>query len=370
MLADAKIDWKLSKSVINLFIKPEGLLAVIPMKDDYARLITLNVDKEGQSKVTPTLSLFQEKLDLYCPVEATLSDPQWMSDFKLHRRMVPKMRVGRVFLAGDAAHIHSPIGGQGMNTGIQDAYNLAWKLALYIRGKVREEFIDSYNAERLPVASHVLHGTNAAMKTLLVKDPYLQKVRNVVAPLLMSLPLVKSHLQAAIAETSVSYCYSPITYHPTENLAYIKSWIKACFKKGVQAGDRALDSHLLESKKLKKGRLLNLLQSTNHTLLLFLGDEPQKIIEYSDKLRKLGKEFSGILQAYLIAGEHSIDYNIVNDKLYNLFIDKDGIGHRKYGCEKPSIFLIRPDGYCAFRGGIDDIHNLRYYIHRHFLDLQ
>ena len=85
-----------------------------------------------------------------------LHDPVWLTRFSSQHRVVDRYSVGRVFVAGDAAHIHSPAGGQGMNTGLQDAANLAWKLAAVLKGNAGAALLDSYEAERLPVAHHVL----------------------------------------------------------------------------------------------------------------------------------------------------------------------------------------------------------------------
>lgn len=89
-------------------------------------------------------------IDACGPQEAGASDPSWLARFRINQRKVEHYKHGRVFLAGDAAHIHSPIGAQGMNTGIQDAFNLAWKLALVSAGRVPETLLDSYGAERAP----------------------------------------------------------------------------------------------------------------------------------------------------------------------------------------------------------------------------
>ncbi len=364
MLADVKVDWKLPPQTAQLFLKQEGVLVAIPMASGFTRLVTM---ADAAADKQPTLQQFQERVNYFYPGDATLSDPKWLTSFKLHRRMVPKMRVGRVFLAGDAAHIHSPIGGQGMNTGIQDAHNLAWKLAAHIQGKVREEFLDSYNDERLPVAKHVLQGTNAAMRALLVTQPWLQKVRDGIAPILLKLPIVQSHLQSMISETNVNYRSSPVVSHELDTVEQLRNWAKTCFQGGVQAGNRAIDAPLLEPKSCTKTRLYNLIKDTDHTLLLFVGEQPELIKADSDLIKKLSKEFSRVLKGYLIVAEHSIDYNLMNGKLYNTFIDNNGVGHNRFGCIKSTLLLIRPDGYCAFRGDVEDVNSLRYYLNHHFL---
>lgn len=129
-------------------------------------------------------------------IPLTIEETFWSTEFHIHRRMTTRMRVGNVFLAGDAAHIHSPVGGQGMNTSIADAFNLAWKLSAVIRGEAKEALLDTYEAERLPVARKVLKGTSFATKMLTRFSPKL---------LLPFLTLFHRPLTHAISELSVAY---------------------------------------------------------------------------------------------------------------------------------------------------------------------
>src|SRR6202041_233601 len=105
---------------------------------------------------TPTLEQAQAIIDRRGPGGLTAFDPIWLAGFRINGRKVADYRSGRVFLLGDAAHVHSPAGGQGMNTGMQDAFNLAWKLALVARGSGNEHLLDSYSAERSAVGDEVL----------------------------------------------------------------------------------------------------------------------------------------------------------------------------------------------------------------------
>ena len=110
----------------------------------------------------PDLDDIQAVADDLVPGKPTLSDLRWSSMFRISMRLAEHYRQGRVFIAGDAAHIHPPTGGQGMNTGIQDAYNLAWKLALVFKGAAPEALLDSYETERRPVGAEVVARTRAA----------------------------------------------------------------------------------------------------------------------------------------------------------------------------------------------------------------
>src|SRR5262249_43125551 len=111
-------------------------------------------------------------------IQARLYDPVWISPFSINTRMTPAMRVGRVFLAGDAAHVHSPVGGQGMNTGIQDAFNLAWKLALVLKGARPEPLLESYHVERHENARRLLGFVSPATKMVNLRHPVPVAIRN------------------------------------------------------------------------------------------------------------------------------------------------------------------------------------------------
>ncbi len=100
-----------------------------------------------------------------------MDDPSWVSKFTIQQRAVPAMHVGRCFVSGDAAHVHSPASGQGLNTGIQDAYNLAWKLAMVVHGHADAELLDTYDAERVPIGQALLASTGEVMDTAMVDSP-------------------------------------------------------------------------------------------------------------------------------------------------------------------------------------------------------
>ncbi len=116
----------------------------------------------SRKRMVPRWATSRPLLIVSIPDKPRLSDLRWSSMFRISMRLAAQYRRGRVFLAGDAAHIHPPTGGQGMNTGIQDAYNLAWKLALVIGGAASEKLLDGYEAERRPVGADVVARTRAA----------------------------------------------------------------------------------------------------------------------------------------------------------------------------------------------------------------
>lgn len=151
----------------------------------------------------PTLKDFQQQLRTIAGTDFGVHSPRWLSRFGDATRLAERYRVGRVLLAGDAAHIHPPIGGQGLNLGVQDAFNLGWKLAGQIRGWAPESLLDTYQAERHPVAEDVLDNTRAQME-LLSDEPGPQAVRRLLTEL-MDFDEVNRYLIEKIAAIDIRY---------------------------------------------------------------------------------------------------------------------------------------------------------------------
>ena len=148
-------DGDLREDAIHAFFRPDGLpLILFPMRGHRWRLTVPFAGDRGEQ--APTLAEIQHLTSQRTPRPVTLSDPTWLASFRCHRRSASACRRGRVLLAGDAVHIHSPAGGQGLNTGILDAHNLGWKLALVASGRAPDALLDTYGAERRPVAEEVL----------------------------------------------------------------------------------------------------------------------------------------------------------------------------------------------------------------------
>lgn len=198
-------------SQMAIFWHEDGPLLFFPMAPDRARIIT----SLGPSTATPPVALdqeaFQKMIDARGPGGITLTGTEWVSAFRINERQVENYRSGRVFLAGDAAHIHSPAGGQGMNTGMQDAINLAWKLALVIRGLASAPaLLESYDLERRPVGAMVIAASGRMTRIGTLADHTLQHVRDFVAHVLMGLSPVQRAITGLMAEVSIGYPDSPL----------------------------------------------------------------------------------------------------------------------------------------------------------------
>ena len=202
----------LSLNELNLYWHSAGILAFFPITPDRYRIVADAGLAEGvEHRADPTLAQVQAVVDERGPGGIRVSDPLWLSSFRINERKVKDYRVGRVFLAGDAAHIHSPAGGQGMNTGMQDAFNLAWKLALVCHGTCPPEpLLGSYGAERSPVGDRVLRDAGRLTSLAVMKNPVAQTLRNLAAGFVLGLSTVRHGLEEKLAELSIGYPDSPL----------------------------------------------------------------------------------------------------------------------------------------------------------------
>jgi 2-polyprenyl-6-methoxyphenol hydroxylase-like FAD-dependent oxidoreductase len=282
---------------------PDGFLALTPFPkiDIFQLQAVVAPDFDGH----PSLELFQEILSKRTGMNIKLYDPTWLSSFKVNIRMVDRSIIGRVFIAGDAAHVHSPAGGQGMNTGIQDAYNLGWKLGLVLQGG-RPELLQTYEEERLPVAASVLKLSTALL------DKFTSFAR--------TLPNDTERFQL-----SLNYRNSSLSMNTTDvNLP-------------LQAGDRAPDATLKDH----EGNLTSLfnLFSGPHFTILHTGELTGVQLDRITKQLPTGM----ILYIKMKNGEH--------DNHSYSFTEVEGNFSAVYGDIKDIIYLIRPDGYIGFIGG-------------------
>lgn len=189
----------------------DGPLVLFPMGHGRYRLIVALGPSGPEVSPPPTQEAFQLLLDRRGPGGIALTDTVWATSFRVNERQVDSYRSGRVFLAGDAAHVHSPAGGQGMNTGMQDAINLAWKLALVARGlSFAPALLDSYDAERRAVGAEVIASAGRLTRIATLRNPLARHVRNAVMHFVLGLAPVQQRLEGSLTETSTRYDDSPL----------------------------------------------------------------------------------------------------------------------------------------------------------------
>ncbi|MCB0411780.1 MAG: FAD-dependent monooxygenase [Bdellovibrionales bacterium] len=207
ILGDVTIDWPWPYDSIQTFVSKRGVIASFPMKGDRKYRLIL-IPKENNSpaeKSEITLAEFNSILQTLGRGQIRATDATWLTRFRVHHRMVEHFQKGRIFLAGDAAHIHSPAGGQGMNTGIQDALNLAHKLKRFLDGKIPIECLAAYERERSPVARKVVRGTDFVFKmALLPESPAVGLIRSLLLPKIVRSSFIQRRVALAISEVNVA----------------------------------------------------------------------------------------------------------------------------------------------------------------------
>jgi 2-polyprenyl-6-methoxyphenol hydroxylase-like FAD-dependent oxidoreductase len=228
-LGDLSLDSELPDSEMTIFIGTHGFLAVFPMGTRRFRFISTDPTGAAQHAAgEPSLAELQGRYDAVAHVPARMHDLNWSSRFWINSRHLSTLRSGRVFFGGDAAHIHSPAGGQGMNTGIQDMVNLAWKLALVHGGLADDALLDTYQAERLPVIRQIVSTTERATNALNSPRPLVRHALATAAGALLGLPAVQRMGPKMLSETGTGYHGGP--------LAGTRSALA-----GLRSGDRVPD---------------------------------------------------------------------------------------------------------------------------------
>jgi hypothetical protein len=211
MLADVRMTgYPFPDSETSVYWDRDGVFVIFPISPGRYRVIADLPASGAEHPHTPTLEQVQAIIDQRGPSGLKAFDPIWLAGFRINGRKVASYRWGRVFLAGDAAHVHSPAGGQGMNTGMQDAFNLAWKLALVVRGMCAENLLDSYSPERSGVGDLVLKAADRLTAIGTIRNPVAQSVRNLVGHVMLGLSPVQHALADTMTEVTIGYPESPL----------------------------------------------------------------------------------------------------------------------------------------------------------------
>jgi len=197
ILGDVRMDWPLERSEVTLFYSPDGFMVVAPLPDEHFRIVAM-VDEAPEH---PSRDLLQSLLDKRGPRQDAghIHEVAWSSRFRIHHRVVEKARQRRILLCGDAAHVHSPAGGQGMNTGIQDSLSLAPILAAVIRG-ADESVLDEWASARHRIAVDVVTMTDRMTRMAKLKSPTAKVLRNLAVAFAGHLPPVRDALARTLAE--------------------------------------------------------------------------------------------------------------------------------------------------------------------------
>ncbi|MCC2626049.1 MAG: hypothetical protein K0R14_1922 [Burkholderiales bacterium] len=212
LMVDAEVKGAVPMDTVNLIFHKNGLIFTIPMLNNVRVVAEISSDEKYKTLKTCEPETFRDIIKERYP-DITIGRIDWSSAFYIHECLAANYRDRRVFLAGDAAHTHSPMGGQGMNTGLQDTWNLAWKLAMVIKNEAHEKLLDSYSLERRAVGHDVLE-RSGELTTAATADNFIFKhIRNLAIKHIMGLDFVRSKMANGIAQTDICYANSPLVDH-------------------------------------------------------------------------------------------------------------------------------------------------------------
>jgi hypothetical protein len=334
-MADVDVDTDLSPDTLRMFTHPDGLGMLFPLAGARARVMFV-VDDPGAGAPDPTLEQVQALADARMGGRIRLSDPRWLTYFEVHHAQVPRYRLGRVLLAGDAAHIHSPAGAQGMNTGMQDAANLAWKLALVVGHRADARLLDTYDEERHPVGASVVRMTTV-MTDVGAASGTKAALRNAALFVVGRLHRVVGDLAATAAETTIGYPTGPLSVQDCEHR-----------HGAARAGDHAPDPDGVTRPDGTPVTVEDLLARPG--LLLLAGtDDPGTVDALRGALGDLGT---------VVPVVRAVDAGTDADAV----VDPDGVVGRHYGWGAAGLALVRPDGYLGLVTDDTDPAGLRRYL--------
>ncbi|MFG2052957.1 FAD-dependent monooxygenase [Micromonospora sp. NPDC048930] len=356
MLGDVDVDWDMPDGHLLRFLhetdgRMDGMLVCVPLRGERRyRIATLAPPRffaqtGGQDAppgfseelAEPTPADVQAALDHLAPPGTRASNLRWSSVFRISHGIVDRYRDGRVFVAGDAAHLHPPAGGQGMNTGIQDAWNLAWKLALAVRGVAAPGLLDSYETERRPEGEEIVG----------------RAVRMAFTDELDRADLERQFLQEM--SMLLSYAGSPLVGESVADPDALRA--------GPGPGDRAPDVAGLRRHGVGHPlRLRDLTRGTGHTLLVYAdatADE-KALTAAAELCADVQRQASGELDAYLLLSPDARAPRLLAPPAV---VDADGAFRATYGAAGTALYLIRPDGHVGYRSQPVDGDGLRKHLH-------
>jgi 2-polyprenyl-6-methoxyphenol hydroxylase-like FAD-dependent oxidoreductase len=324
-----------SINLMDMHLTSKAFAAFFPMPEKNTCRIVGNLSNRLTSqkdlKFEDVLPSLQEK------VRKPLSILQctWFTTYHLHHRMAEKFSQGRCFLIGDAAHIHSPVGGQGMNTGLQDAYNLAWKLAGVINNRLEPGVLNTYAAERMPVAKDLLKTTDRAFKIIMSRSLSARLIKKWVMPVILKRISKSDKLKLdffkRISQTGISYQHSTLSLH----LSLIKN---------IKAGDRLPFMKVYDEKRLQETDLHAWCSKPGFTLITM---GPLQELYVFSLAKWITQNYNGWLNFF------HLPPSVKNQRVFDAFEIKEG---------QSKAIIVRPDMHIGLINDVVDLEMMRNYL--------
>ena len=349
--ADCRIKWALPKGRSYLFLTPDGYMMVIEFPDDVVRIFISLPDHNaagaqaaagqlGAVEATseePTLDEIRTHLTRLSGFDCELTDPTWRARYRTSHRYANRFSEGCAFICGDAGHVHVPIGGQGMNTGIQDAFNLGWKLAGVVKNELNESVLESFHDERHPVAVSLIKGTDFAYTGILHPSETRQRAARLFGPFLIRNERVQTFMRGTLEELNVSYPNSPLN-------------LDLGGAKGPAPGERVLDVALVRDADKATVKLSELTRGEAWTLLLFAGlhADEEDMAARSVLAREIDQRFGARVRVVGVEAAAVAAPGFPGVALLDVLHG----AHERYGIAAPAFYLLRPDTYVCARGPI------------------
>jgi 2-polyprenyl-6-methoxyphenol hydroxylase-like FAD-dependent oxidoreductase len=338
---------------IHTLLRPGRFAIFGRLRDGSWRVVVDVADRPEITADTVTVADIQDGFSAFSEFDGVLGAPRWISVFRVSSRVAGALRKGRVFIVGDAAHIHSPESGQGMNAGVQDAINLAWKLAAVIRGGASPALLDSYEAERLPVIRAIVGATEFAQRAISLDSPTWIALRDLAADALGRLRPMRKMLTEAFTATAYHYRDSAIVAQsgqpPADYLGAIASGgpfpgvaQHLAYRAAPAPGDWAPEATGLVRPDGSETSLHGLMANDLRSIVVVLGgaDPSPGDLERLTRLVELMRTaFGDLVDPCLVTREAAP----------GALCDRDGLLHARYGAKYECLFLIRPDGFIGFR---------------------
>lgn len=335
-LADLELDnEELTNNQVQLFRAKGAISAFFPLPEPSRYRIIGNLSAENEGKPDLQLEDVLPHLKAITGIDIRLVNQNWFTTYKLHHRMADKFRAQNCFLVGDAAHIHSPVGGQGMNTGLQDAYNLGWKLAGVVNGQLKETILDSYAAERMPVAKELLTTTDRLFKTIISDNWFWVYFNKWIMPWGLKFFWKNDTLRAMffkrLSQIGISYRDSKINLHLSN-------------AKNVKAGDRLPYLKVFDEKKQEETDLHEWCSKPGFTLIV-LGKLQE--IDLFTLAKWITQNYNGSLNFFYLPPSAK------NQHVFDQFEIAEG---------KKKALIIRPDMHIGLINDVVDIDMMDNYL--------
>ncbi len=348
---DAHLRWSYPSGRGYCFVTQDRFLLLFPLDGDgfYRVFSTVRATPNGVSN-EPSVGEIQSQIRTIIDPVARLNNARRPSRWHGTPAIADRFREGAIFLAGEAAHIHVPASGQGLNAGFGDAINLAWKLAAVIKGEAKPAILETYGIERRTYAQEINHHADRSFRQMVQPSDLTDLASRLLGASLIGQQAAHDRLRRVLGDIAPSYAGGPMTHDLGGSI-------------GPIAGDCLADGIIVEGSTYRTCRLSQALHDQNWSLLVFAGTNPDRqghIPDPAALLDPIVDQFGHLVTAILI----TTDCKPPSGWAHRVLHDREALLHDRYGVRDPVCYLIRPDRYIALRAPLKKIEDVRSYLHQ------